>query len=90
MARKNFFFKVSEPKSFWEQGIEQLPLAESNYCALKRNHIDTIGEVANNWDKLTKLRGIGLNKAMHIKASFFAYLCDVPSKEAQTHIVDIW
>lgn len=87
---KSIYIKVSGGKSFWKQPVEVMEMDEAIHMVLKRNNINTLEELTNVWDKLTTLKNIGNYKAQKIKASFFAYLCDVPSVKAPTRIEEIW
>ena len=59
-----------------EIGIDHLDLKDSIKNALKRDRIFTVGDILDDWDKLTKKSGIGITKAKEIRASVFALLCE--------------
>lgn len=67
--------------------VTSLKISQSALNALQRVGIRTVGQVLNNWDRLTDLppkvdgketkgkAGLGVTKAREIRAAVFALLC---------------
>ncbi len=56
------------------QGIEVLELSTRCYNSLKRNAINSIGEVIAKWDCVPKLRSFGVHCKGELKGKMIAYL----------------
>lgn len=88
--RTRFWFKATGNEAFWNQDVSVLPIPEAIEFLCKRNGIFTLEKLADNWDNLPNLKGFGVSKVKMVRASFFAYLCEVNKADNPTHIVDIW
>ena len=63
-----------ERKQVLNQGIEVLELSNRCHNSLKRNAINSIGEVIEHWDRIPKIRNFGVKCKGELKGKMITYL----------------
>lgn len=65
-------FNFHYPAALDDQPVDVLQLDTRSSNGLKRAKIETIGQLLDNWDKLDKIRNLGVESVKWIHAAAFA------------------
>ena len=69
-------FNFHYPAALDDQPVDVLQLDTRSSNGLKRAKIETIGQLLDQWDKLGKIRNLGVESVKLIHASAFAWMYD--------------
>lgn len=72
VAKKSVKFPIYE--DIYEDSIKGLPVGEREMNGLKRAHIETIGDLVNAWDRLSKIRNVGAKTVAKIRYATCQYV----------------
>lgn len=67
-------FNFHYPAALDDQPVDVLQLDTRSANGLKRAKIETIGQLLDNWDKLGKIRNLGVESVKWIHAAAFAWM----------------
>lgn len=83
-------FKLKHFKKWEKTDVSELPTGEAVVNVLKRNGVKTMGQLVDNWDKISnnRLKDIGAMKGKKIRVAFVQWYGSILSDESQIDFLD--
>ena len=67
--------ETDELRSMCIRDLENIP--DIAVKAMENNKMFTVGDVLDNWNSFTNIKGIGAVRIRHVKAAIFATICEM-------------